>query len=634
MRLSGFGLLALIGALLALSSFGFAPRSAEAVTISSTSDTCGGSPITQISAGTHVACFTWNGNFHDLSPVTVTTSAGTLDPDSCTSACGTPTGAGTDTLVYTPTDYGPFGGFHTGTVWLDIASCPPPTTITFTVSSNGMQTTDTVDCVDPVGPAPTVNLIAHDGVCPTTPPFPWPTTTTLVPGQSYCLGLYSSDYALGDTITLSTSGIGGSMFHLVGCSTPGVVNPCQDPGDGGSPFQITFVNFYDSHGVFGDVNFTLDSCMEPISLMLTYDGPSLGTASISPAFTCQPPAPTVALEVHENSCADNTPPPFPWDTTDTVVPGDEYCLSIYTDNYVPDDTMTLTASGGIGGAIFDVRTCSDLGAVSACADQGPGASPYAITLTGVMNDPHPLVAGDVDFTLDSCSSSAVSLTLTYDGPALPMASATVNLTCETPSPPPPPPPSTERKASIKITKTIDGTSSSDLFSFDGDLGTFQLSDGHSKTVYVDSGSYDVQENLQDNWQLETIDCTGTGDYDWHVDSTDDTKVTIDVEPLATVSCEFVNQAQEPPVTETPVYHAPWLGGLFAPLLNQQPTTVAGQSGQPAAASEPAVVIAPPSTGDAGLVGRNSLNPVAAALAAAALLGLGLGFVLAQKANRS
>jgi len=67
----------------------------------------------------------------------------------------------------------------------------------------------------------------------------------------------------------------------------------------------------------------------------------------------------------------------------------------------------------------------------------------------------------------------------------------------------------DEESEITIIKNAEGTTSNN-FSFGGDLGSFNLKDNQSRSFTVDAGYYTVWENEEADWDLQSVNCSGDG----------------------------------------------------------------------------------------------------------------------------
>jgi Prealbumin-like fold domain len=112
------------------------------------------------------------------------------------------------------------------------------------------------------------------------------------------------------------------------------------------------------------------------------------------------------------------------------------------------------------------------------------------------------------------------------------------------------------KAQITIAKVTDPPSDAPdrpAFSFTGDLDTFALASGESKTVLVPAGGYDVTEATRDGFVLTAIACSDSGDASGaSVTDVGRHIAYISAQPGEQLTCTFTNtqMAVDPPPTAT------------------------------------------------------------------------------------
>ena len=144
----------------------------------------------------------------------------------------------------------------------------------------------TINCQ---APAPDVNIIAvYPGTCADlTLPLP-ASVTTVMPNTDYCISSVASSMKTGDTMTFTSTGVGGENFNLRDCFTNSAgFDPCTHPGDGGSPYVIPLASEDPNSFVGLETDFSFTDCTAA-SLVLTfsYDGPALSPASDTETIDC------------------------------------------------------------------------------------------------------------------------------------------------------------------------------------------------------------------------------------------------------------------------------------------------------------------------------------------------------------
>jgi hypothetical protein len=136
------------------------------------------------------------------------------------------------------------------------------------------------------------------------------------------------------------------------------------------------------------------------------------------------------------------------------------------------------------------------------------------------------------------------------------------------------------------------------FVFSGSLGSFTLKSGEVQVFYPESGSYLIRENPVSGWKLIGIRCnSGANIADADVADRD---IRINLASGETVFCTFTNEREQtvavtPPPTSSSVNVVPPV------VIIQPPTSTPTVS----PAIPPSRVIAPPSTGDGGLLPGSS-----------------------------
>jgi hypothetical protein len=176
---------------------------------------------------------------------------------------------------------------------------------------------------------------------------------------------------------------------------------------------------------------------------------------------------------------------------------------------------------------------------------------------------------------------------------------------------------------ITISKDTDPSGGGN-FSFSGDLGSFSLSDGSSKSWQVSNGYYTVTEKESTNWELTSIVCSGSGS--WTTDLNGNS-VRIRITNGGNVSCEFNNDGPGPVVYKAPVVQ-PTPIIIFVPA--PQPVVRAPEPPRVVEAPRQQAVAALPRTGygpDAQEAGMNLALPLGAM---GALLVAGAGYAAVRR----
>jgi hypothetical protein len=176
-------------------------------------------------------------------------------------------------------------------------------------------------------------------------------------------------------------------------------------------------------------------------------------------------------------------------------------------------------------------------------------------------------------------------------------------------------------ATITIVKQITGSGSGSA-GFGGDLGSFSLRDGQSRSYRVDPGTYSVWEN--DASELESIRCTGDG---FASPDKPNGRVRIRVSEDDHVTCTFTNTGEQPVKVVSPAV-APQPQIIYVPVPAPQPVARPVEPA-PAPRPAPAPVAALPRTGE-GLDFQREGN-IALPLGAIAALALaGFGYVAVRR----
>jgi hypothetical protein len=169
-------------------------------------------------------------------------------------------------------------------------------------------------------------------------------------------------------------------------------------------------------------------------------------------------------------------------------------------------------------------------------------------------------------------------------------------------------------ATIKIIKDTNPETSSPSFEFEinkvggGFSEDFSLEDDESATFHVSAGTYIVEEDSENDWDLVDIDCTG-GSSDEDVSDGD---VEIEVDENDSVTCTFTNEPED---------QQPQL------VLIQPPTVIIPQpTARPPAPAPTAVLPAAtapqlPRAGEGPQSNGNPALPIGAGLLAFAAVGL-------------
>jgi hypothetical protein len=118
-------------------------------------------------------------------------------------------------------------------------------------------------------------------------------------------------------------------------------------------------------------------------------------------------------------------------------------------------------------------------------------------------------------------------------------------------------------AHITIIKQVTGSGSGGA-SFRGDLGSFTLRDGQSRSFRVDPGTYEVWES--DASELESIRCSGDG---FASPDRPNGKVRIRVSEDDHVTCTFTNEGEQPIKVVSPAV-APQPQIIYVPVPAPQP----------------------------------------------------------------
>jgi hypothetical protein len=164
-------------------------------------------------------------------------------------------------------------------------------------------------------------------------------------------------------------------------------------------------------------------------------------------------------------------------------------------------------------------------------------------------------------------------------------------------------------------------SSNETFSFGGDLGSFTLRDGQSRTFRVDSGTYTVWENHENDWSLDSINCSGDGVVTRSGDG-----VRIRVSDDDRVTCVFNNEGADEPVKVVSPVVAPQPQIIYVPVPAPQPVVrqVVEVVREPAPAPRPAAPVASlPRTGQGlGFQQEGNLALPLGVLAALSIAGFG------------
>jgi hypothetical protein len=176
-------------------------------------------------------------------------------------------------------------------------------------------------------------------------------------------------------------------------------------------------------------------------------------------------------------------------------------------------------------------------------------------------------------------------------------------------------------ASITIIKQITGNADGGA-SFGGDLGSFSLGDGRSRSFNVDPGTYNVWETNTTN--LQSIRCSGDG---FVTVDTPNGRVRIRVSEGDHVTCTFTNEGEAPVKVVSPVV-APQPQIIYVPVPAPQPV-VRPVEPAPAPRPAPAPVAALPRTGE-GLGFQQEGNLALPLGVLAALSVAGFGYVAARR----
>jgi hypothetical protein len=186
----------------------------------------------------------------------------------------------------------------------------------------------------------------------------------------------------------------------------------------------------------------------------------------------------------------------------------------------------------------------------------------------------------------------------------------------------------DEDASITISKDA-SPSTNETFGFSGDLGSFSLKDGGSKTFKVDRGTYVVHEDSDSDWDLRAIDCSGNGTQ---ITSVSQMKVTIRVGDGDNVRCTFENRGDEPAQVVAPIV-APAPVIIYVPVPAPQPVVRVVEAPRAPEPTRPVQVVAAlPRTGEGPATESGSLA-LPLGIAGASIV-VGAGYVAVRRIRDS